>query len=80
MTYRHIEYETKYVCKHMSEILARDIVACISTCVKSMYKKVKHRYIQKSVRQTCSKEGIDSGGDCRWGSVREEIPGFSSGE
>ena len=27
-----------------------------------MYKKVKHRYIQKSVRQTCSKEGIDSGG------------------
>ena len=50
------------MCKHMSEILARDIVACISTCVKSMYKKVKHRYIQKSVRQTCSKEGIDSGG------------------
>jgi len=36
--------------------------------------------LQKSVRLTYSKEGIDSGGDCRWGSVREEIPWFSSGE
>jgi len=48
--------------------------ACISTSVKSMYKKVKHRYIQKSVRQACSKEGVDSGGDYWWDSVREEIP------
>jgi len=45
-----------------------------------MYTKVKHRYIQKSARQTCCKEGIDSGGDYWWGSIREEIPKFSSGE
>jgi len=47
---------------------------------KKYVQESKHRYIQKSVRQTCSKEGIDSGGDYQWGSVREEIPNFSSGE
>ena len=61
----------------MEKVNTREIDACISTCVKSMYKKVKHRYIQKSVRQTCSKEGIDSGGDYRWGSVKQEIPKLS---
>ena len=39
----------------MEQVNTREIDA--STCVKSMYKKVKHRYIQKSVRQMCSKEG-----------------------
>ena len=43
----------------MEQVNTREIDACISTRVKSMYKKVKHRYIKKSVRQTCSKEGIE---------------------
>jgi len=63
----------------MEQVNTREIDSYKYMC-KKYVQESKHGYIQKSVRQTCSKEGIDSGGDYQWGSVREEIPKFSSGE